>query len=1124
MNRRLLRLLFLLLTLALAACGETPVGKVEDRSLHAGKAYANAVAAPQILNPAEELAQYDPRGLLRWTEAPGADVYEVWAFADAGLAQLVETSGALRSREYPFRQLAGGSRYYVKLYYRVAGAWAELPVTPLTTATQVLKPRLLNPQDELDGFGRNGLLRWNPIAGASEYEVWIYADAALRALVETSRAIRETQYQPHSLSPGRTYYVRVYSRVTDAWHAGDALQVSVVDAGTTARLVNPQEELDAFGPGGILRWSTVSDATAYEVWIYTDATLATVAESSGPLTGRSYATRTLAPGRTYFAWVLANVGGQWTSGSPMRISTVSRADEPRLTNAQEELDAFATDGTLRWSEVPGASAYELWIYTSVGLLQVAESANTGPRREYRIARLCGDGTYYVKLFAYANGSWSSGWATPLIMSRGASPADCSQPAPVITLRADPVEADYGGTARLTWTSRYANSCSANGAWSGARLPGGQEAQGPLLVSHYWYGLACSGPGGTSTAEALVTVRNGLPTAAVAGPARADVGDYLTLTSEGSSDPEQPSDELQYHWTLRAPAGSLASLSNSQGHLTGFAPDVAGSYRVELVVIDGGQQASAPAVHTIVVTPPPPIAATLLTPKDGDAVPDAVPVFVHVQSTYEVRTVTASLDGSSVPLSFDPQSGRFVGTLSLAGRPTGARYGLGVRAVDTRGNADELSVEVVHDNPPEITVAQPIDLSVALPTVPVDARCTDDQPGCIVELIVGGERQQSAVGWLSGSVDLGAWTGRSVRVVVRARDGTGQIVEQQRLIYVEDGLRLAIVAEVPGEVVDADATRLLFVQRSGQGDALAIYDRVTGSTEPVAMPAGLEIDRGGWKVDAYLTSGGAIFMANERGGLPVDWSGPNTSRVYLWHDRVLSQLGRPQVQDTLAVNGSYAIWHERQQSGVAPHGRLHRIDTSTGTASDVRIEGVSYPAGVAPDGSVAFRDVRGVVLDRSGQQSVVLPKAGHEPLTDGASVVVRSVFAPTPPEKYAILLVKEGTPMSLTGNRASVTSEPGREYQLANGWTAYTDLGSLGQLHVFTRSPDGTVTRHSDLAASSLIDRLGDNGEVMMISEPRRYFSRGAGMVPVSSSAGESFLVGGRWYVAIGRALLAVNTD
>jgi len=47
---------------------------------------------------------------------------------------------------------------------------------------------------------------------------------------------------------------------------------------------------------------------------------------------------------------------------------------------------------------------------------------------------------------------------------------------------------------------------------------------------------------------------------------------------------------------------------------------------------------------------------------------------------------------------------------------------------------------------------------------------------------------------------------------------------------------------------------------------------------------------------------------------------------------------------------------------------------------------------------------------------------------------------------------------------------------------------------------------------------------MIINGQRtRYFSRGLGPVEVSSAAGEPYWLNGAWYIAIGTALLAVDT-
>jgi hypothetical protein len=79
------------------------------------------------------------------------------------------------------------------------------------------------------------------------------------------------------------------------------------------------------------------------------------------------------------------------------------------------------------------------------------------------------------------------------------------------------------------------------------------------------------------------------------------------------------------------------------------------------------------------------------------------------------------------------------------------------------------------------------------------------------------------------------------------------------------------------------------------------------------------------------------------------------------------------------------------------------------------------------------------------------------------------------------------------------------------------------LHVFTRSPLGDTVRHTDFGTTSHLDYLAGNGELMLANSQQRYFSRGTGLLAISSAAGRGYWLDGVWYVAIGRALLRADT-
>ena len=84
------------------------------------------------------------------------------------------------------------------------------------------------------------------------------------------------------------------------------------------------------------------------------------------------------------------------------------------------------------------------------------------------------------------------------------------PAPTATLTVSPTSITSGGTATLTWSSANVSSCTASGAWTGARATSGSEQTGALTATST-FTLTC----GSAVATATVDV-TAPPTVSVSG--------------------------------------------------------------------------------------------------------------------------------------------------------------------------------------------------------------------------------------------------------------------------------------------------------------------------------------------------------------------------------------------------------------------------------------------------------------------------------------------------------------------------------------------------------------------------------------------------------------------------------
>jgi hypothetical protein len=76
--------------------------------------------------------------------------------------------------------------------------------------------------------------------------------------------------------------------------------------------------------------------------------------------------------------------------------------------------------------------------------------------------------------------------------------------PTIVATADPSQLEYLGHTTINWTTTNTDTCTASGAWSGAREQEGSEQVGPLSGDSV-FTLGCSGPGGDTSRSITVVV-------------------------------------------------------------------------------------------------------------------------------------------------------------------------------------------------------------------------------------------------------------------------------------------------------------------------------------------------------------------------------------------------------------------------------------------------------------------------------------------------------------------------------------------------------------------------------------------------------------------------------------------
>ena len=107
------------------------------------------------------------------------------------------------------------------------------------------------------------------------------------------------------------------------------------------------------------------------------------------------------------------------------------------------------------------------------------------------------------------------------------PAGNASRLPAVTISGDPLTVAAGGTTTLTWSTTNATSCTASGAWSGAKGTSGTEARGPINGSANFILTCDNGSGGVGSGAVTVSMAQAIP------PPVVDLNSSLGTVTPGS---------------------------------------------------------------------------------------------------------------------------------------------------------------------------------------------------------------------------------------------------------------------------------------------------------------------------------------------------------------------------------------------------------------------------------------------------------------------------------------------------------------------------------------------------------------------------------------------------------------
>lgn len=497
-----------------------------------------------------------------------------------------------------------------------------------------------------------------------------------------------------------------------------------------------------------------------------------------------------------------------------------------------------------------------------------------------------------------------------------------------------------------------------------------------------------------------------------------------------------------------------------------------------------------------------IAVSIAAPTASQAVGDTLSVSGTVQSQFALSEATATVQAANAALTISNAT-KFAGTLDIAAVPIGPQT-LTVSVKDAYGTTGSAQVSFVHDRPPSVVITSPLDWSVARPSIRLAASCVDlDMYGCTsIKAVVGANVVASGTTSFDQVVSLGAFKGQRLNLLFTATDSAGMSMTVTRTVFVESSARLFEVDTVAGQILDVDATRILYTVDG------ALRIRTRGSQNEVTVLASSAPSA------ARLTTSGALW--NE-----AEWNGTQV-------------VSLPAGQWIAKGNTACGVL---PSSGDRGTGVVRDLSTGVTTTVFPASEGLyATCADVAENGDVLFHRVDGLAQQAYRYRTGVLTRVSNGTtrtmgsLTDGTNVVYQYYYAGGS-SAGTRLATPDGE--AVLGGAATSMYAPRADYAVAGGVAAFIDFAAGTPFTVFLRSSTGTVAQVGAFATRTSIDWNGHGnavtqGDVIhgdtvsVINDGKRYLAK-PGIPPdaISSALGGARYVGSDWHVVLGRSLFKI---
>lgn len=186
-----------------------------------------------------------------------------------------------------------------------------------------------------------------------------------------------------------------------------------------ASLTYPLDGASQVNPVVSFTWNGITGAQVYYLYVGSAPGLKDIYDSGE--TTRTTLTSRLAYGATYYVRLFTKINNSWHAAPDSSFTTITTSV---LTSPANQAAGLQPSVLFSWSSVEGASAYYLYVGTTIGAKDIVDCGSVQGTQLTRVLR---GGTFYARIYTLINSHWYASADISFSVSTPPTPSNLTSP-------------------------------------------------------------------------------------------------------------------------------------------------------------------------------------------------------------------------------------------------------------------------------------------------------------------------------------------------------------------------------------------------------------------------------------------------------------------------------------------------------------------------------------------------------------------------------------------------------------------------------------------------------------------------------------------------------------------------